>query len=128
MRGQHQIPCLAFTCHSECGCTADTAILIRGFAGILAAVNNLGSQNFQAGDIIWRSNRTLVTLINFSASFKPLESDIRGTLDLTGELGEVAQSYFKGLDSPLDHGSSCKGKQSLLAGLLIKQTTFFFSF
>lgn len=43
---------MSFTCHSERGCAADTAILIGGFAGVLAAVDNLGSQDFQAGDVI----------------------------------------------------------------------------
>lgn len=108
---------MAFTCDRQCGSAADTAILIGSFACVLAAVHNLGPQDFQAGDVIGRSNRTLVTLINFSASFKPLEPDIGGTLDLTGEFGEVAQSYFQGLNSSLDHWSSCKDKQALLARL-----------
>lgn len=119
---------MAFTCHSQCGCAADTAILVGSFAGVLATVNNLGSQDFQDGDIICRPNRTLVTLTDFSASFEPLEADIGSAVDLTGEFGEVAQGYFLGLNSPPDHWGSCKGKQSPLAHLLLRYPTFFFSF
>ena len=119
---------VAFTCHSQGGRAADTPILIGSFAGVLATVNNLGSQDFQGGDIICRPNRTLVTFMDFSSSFEPLEADIGGTMDLTGEFGEVAQGYFQGLNSPPDHWSSCKGKQRLLALFLTRHLTFFFSF
>lgn len=79
--------CVAFTCHGQRGGAADTAILVGGFAGILATVNDLGPQDLQAGDVVRRSNGTLVALINLSASFEPLEPDIGGSLDLTGEFG-----------------------------------------
>jgi len=125
---RHLCQRLAFTCHSQCGCTADTAILVGSFAGVLATVNNLGSQDFQGGDVICRPNRTLVTFIDFSSSFEPLEADIGGAVDLTGKFGEVAQGYFQGLNSPPDHWSSCKGKQRLLARLLTRHLTFFFFF
>ena len=119
---------VAFTCHSQGGRAADTPILVGSFAGVLATVNNLGSQDFQGGDIICRPNRTLVTFMDFSSSFEPLEADIGGTMDLTGEFGEVAQGYFQVLNSPPDHWSSCKGKQRLLALFLTRHLTFFFSF
>lgn len=78
---------MSFTCHGQRGCAADAAVLVGGFAGVLATVHNLGSQDFQGGDILRRSNRTLVAFVNFSASFKPLEPDIGGSLDLAGEFG-----------------------------------------
>lgn len=121
-------PVRAFTCDRERGRAADTAVLVGSLAGVLAAVHNLGPQDLQAGDVIRRPNGTLVTLVDLSAGFEPLEPDVGGTLDLTGEFGQVTQSYLQGLNSPLDHRGRCKGRQKPLACYLIRHPAFFFSF
>lgn len=125
-RCQHPRQCAAFTCDRERGRAAGAAVLVGNLAGVLAAVHNLGPQDLQARDVIRRPNGTLVTLEDLSAGFEPLEPDVGGTLDLTGEFGQVTQSYLQGLNSPLDHRGHCKGRQKPLARYLLRHPAFFF--